>query len=361
LDLSAFLLLWLAACPQVTAMLARVTSLALCAAVVRASGDSGAAQAVPPQGEGSALRGSAPSSPLSSTAVVQDLPSWCRFVPDLFKGIACTGGGPGKSPPTPLPPVHGTVPAWCQFVPSEYQSAACRGSGAGCLCSDWCSATPLISQQWNPECCACEGSSPTPVPPNRTGAGNRTVPAWCQFVPSDFKREACRGSGPGCKCSDWCSATPSWSQEWNPECCGCIGDSPTPSPPSPPSPPSQDDTQNGTVPAWCRFVPEDDKKDACRGSGPGCKCLEWCSATPSFSQQWNPECCGCVGGSPLPSQNSTEVGMVPAWCQFVPSDYKSQACRGTGPGCKCSDWCDATPNESQKWNPECCGCSGHSP
>merc|ERR1712207_80507 len=80
-----------------------------------------------------------------------------------------------------------------------------------------------------------------------------------------------------------------------------------------------------------------------------------------LSRQWNPECCGCEGGSLPTHQNGTEQGLVPAWCKFVPSDLRSEACRGSGPGCKCSDWCSATPLASQQWNPECCGCGSHAP
>merc|ERR1712061_524555 len=108
------------------------------------------------------------------------------------------------------------------------------------------------------------------------------------------------------------------------ECCGCVGDHARQ---SPPSLPHDGDTQNGTVPAWCEFVPSDYKKEACRGSGPGCRCADWCGATPSLSQEWNPECCGCMGKHPSaapkspPSQGGTRNGTAPAWCHFVPSDY----------------------------------------
>merc|ERR1712084_194614 len=93
------------------------------------------------------------------------------------------------------------------------------------------------------------------------------------------------------------------------------------------APPSQGDTRNGTVPAWCQLIPDDYKEEACRGSGPGCQCSEWCISTPPFSRQWNPECCGCEGGSLPTHQNGTEQGLVPAWCKFVPSDLRSEACR----------------------------------
>jgi len=337
----------------------------LCGGIPRRHRENSAAQVGDPQGEPPSLRGTSPSAlkTNSTLADVPDFPAWCRFVPDLFRSTACGSSRPSPFQLDPVPPSGGrirnrTAPAWCDYVPSEYQDGACRGSGAGCTCSDWCSATPLESQQWNAECCACQDSRSAPAAPKKNDTKTRTVPSWCQFVPSELQKQACRESGPGCKCSEWCSATPSWSREWNPECCGCTGNVPAP---SPPLPPRQDATQNGTMPAWCHFIPEDLKAEACHGSSWGCKCSDWCSATPPFSRQWNSECCGCKGTTPQASQNGTRQGMLPAWCHFIPGDFKSEACKGSGPGCKCSSWCKATPLTSRQWNTECCGCGSQNP
>mmetsp|Transcript_48351 Transcript_48351/g.121796 ORF Transcript_48351/g.121796 Transcript_48351/m.121796 type:complete len:316 (+) Transcript_48351:48-995(+) len=227
-----------------------------------------------------------------------------------------------------------TVPLWCRLVPNEHQGVACQSTTLECKCSEWCNAMLPESQQLNPECCGCTRGSQIHVPPDQDGTQNGTAPAWCQFIPVDYESEACHGSSSHCKCSDWCSTTPLWSQSWSPECCGCRGSHPRQFPPS---------------------LPHD--VEARNSTAPGCNCSDWCSSSPLLSWQWNPECCGCEDGSPPPSYNGTQQGMLPTWCQFVPSDYKTEACHGTSPGCKCSEWCSATPLVSRQWNPECCGCS----
>merc|ERR1711948_98047 len=69
-----------------------------------------------------------------------------------------------------------------------------------------------------------------------------------------------------------------------------------------------------------------------------------------------------MGETPdMPSGNATQNGTVPAWCQFVPTPFQSVACRGSGPGCQYKDWCSSTSVASREWNPECCGCSADLP
>merc|ERR1712060_535259 len=48
---------------------------------------------------------------------------------------------------------------------------------------------------------------------------------------------------------------------------------------------------------------------------------------------------------------------VPSWCQFVPAEFQSAACRGSSAaGCTCSNVCKDIPAGSWSDNPECCGC-----
>merc|ERR1719436_441825 len=115
------------------------------------------------------------------------------------------------------------------------------------------------------------------------------VPSWCMFVPEQHRESACRGSSGGCSCKAFCKEqVPSFSWQYNPECCSCAAASSV-------------ELQSGTeafvalasarprqVPSWCRNVPPQERKDACRGSHHGCSCQGFCAQIPSFTFHWNP-------------------------------------------------------------------------
>merc|ERR1719229_2018204 len=138
------------------------------------------------------------------------------------------------------------------------------------------------------------------------------------------------------------------------------------------------------APSWCQFVPAQFQSAACRGSNAaGCACSNFCKDTPAESWSNNPECCGCQAsqsgtasandaGSTGTAQPGTgasgrmaaflgsanlTASASPSWCQFVPAQFQSAACRGSiAAGCACSNFCKDTPAESWSNNPECCGC-----
>merc|ERR1712039_515368 len=180
------------------------------------------------------------------------------------------------------------------------------------------------------------------------------VPAWCQYVPDDEKTAACRGTDAGgCTCDGSCSEIPAGSWQWNPQCCGCGAGANTTSAALMVSNVEDANVEDMTVeplaaPAWCRYVPDDEKTTACRGTNAGgCTCDGSCSDIPTGSWQWNPQCCGCGAGaksieavtmkSAVEDVTSEPLAlMVPAWCRYVPDDERTVACRGTNPGgCTC--------------------------
>mmetsp|Transcript_143310 Transcript_143310/g.457978 ORF Transcript_143310/g.457978 Transcript_143310/m.457978 type:complete len:466 (-) Transcript_143310:325-1722(-) len=221
-------------------------------------------------------------------------PSWCGWIPKAVQGGSCAENANGSASSgdyaqaaTGSSEVSGDVPAWCRWVPDAFKKDACRGSSLGCTCSSWCADTPSASQKWVPECCGCGTGSGTNSSVNHTrsdGSSNsgrssgEGVPAWCRYVPTSLQNDACLIGGKGCRCRDWCDATPSRSQRWNPECCGCAAAAPGN---ESHSQDGEDAGPAGTVdgqrlPAWCRWVPDAFKKDACRGSSEGCTCSDWC-------------------------------------------------------------------------------------
>merc|ERR1712151_522102 len=127
---------------------------------------------------------------------------------------------------------------------------------------------------------------------------------WCQFVPTPFQSVACRGSGDGCQCKDWCSSTSVASRKWNPECCGCSADLP--------SSPGSDSGEG--------CVDEDRECGAWAQAGQ-------CSANPDYMQQKCKSSCGLCR-SPAetpgsPGQHDTQRGKVPAWCRYVPTPSRA--------------------------------------
>jgi hypothetical protein len=174
-----------------------------------------------------------------------------------------------------------------------------------------CSTNPdYMQQNCRFACGVCRSPTETPDMPRGNATQNGTVPAWCQFVPTPFQSVACRGSGPGCQCKDWCSSTSVASREWNPECCGCSADLPF-------SPGSGDGG---------RCADEDAQCSAWAQAGQ-------CSANPDYMQQNCRFACGLCR-SPTetpdtPARHSTQQGRVPAWCQFVPTPFQSMACGGS--------------------------------
>merc|ERR1719433_799433 len=106
------------------------------------------------------------------------------------------------------------------------------------------------------------------------------------------------------------------------------------------------------APAWCRYVPDDEKSTACRGTNAGgCSCDGSCSDIPSGSWQWNPQCCGCGAQGKTQPKEAVEAMVfrptalaVPAWCRYVPDGEKTAACRGTDAGgCTCDGSCSDIP------------------
>jgi len=205
----------------------------------------------------------------------------------------------------------------------------------------------------------------------------RAVPAWCHYVPAEYRSVACRGSsGAGCTCRAFCQDTPSVSWSNNPECCGCGAEHPAlenaSSAASTGGKGFSDGSAAKAVPAWCQFVPAEYQSVACRGSsGVGCTCQGFCVDTPPASWSNNPECCACTA-SRSTHANTTAADpatasvvaeqlaamTVPAWCHFVPAQFQSAACRGSsGSGCTCKSFCESTARGSWSNNPECCGCS----
>mmetsp|Transcript_95114 Transcript_95114/g.248117 ORF Transcript_95114/g.248117 Transcript_95114/m.248117 type:complete len:539 (-) Transcript_95114:62-1678(-) len=270
------------------------------------------------------------------------------------------------------------LPTWCRWVPADFELEACRA--AGCQCQSWCDASPTISWEWNPQCCACNSES-TGNEPNTHGddAGTELgaasfglqFPTWCRSVPHHIQEDACRNRFEGCKCRRWCASTPSVSREWNPQCCGC----------TPASIGNQLDrtgldvglvlatvARDPRFPTWCRWVPESFREVACRGSSKGCKCQSWCDDWPAVFWEWNPECCACgvqdsrnqVRRDDLNVPMSVAaVGLeehFPTWCRWVPEKFRENACHGSSTACSCQSWCDSTPAVSQEFNPKCCGC-----
>jgi len=211
-----------------------------------------------------------------------------------------------------------SVSSWCQYVPDPFKSFACRGGGA------------------------TSSDHPTQPPRSQDGTQNGTVPSWCKFVPTTFQSVACHGSGRGCRCADWCSSTSTESRRWNPECCGCSEDM------QPPSGAEVCVDQAAQCGAWAK--------------------AGQCSANPEYMHQHCKLACGlCEAPTPAAwgdssrDQNSTQNGTVPAWCQFIPTNFQSVACHGSGRGCQCADRCSGSSTESQRWNPECCGCLHRNP
>merc|ERR1712151_380312 len=174
-----------------------------------------------------------------------------------------------------------------------------------------------------------------------------------------------------------CSSNPEYMRQNCKSSCSLCG-----SPVQTPSAPAGHGTQNGTVPAWCQFVPTPFQDVACRGPSRSCQCKDWCRSTSAASRQWNPECCGCSadlpsslgsdGGvrctdedsqciawakagqcsanpafmrrscksscnlcgspdqAPRPAEHHhVQNGTVPAWCQFVPTPFQGVACGGS--------------------------------
>jgi hypothetical protein len=221
---------------------------ALCTMLSSVRGDGDAAQSVQGTG-GASLRGTVEPRPDIGNEFVQmsaQVPSWCQFVPDTFKGVACTGARVSTPEPEDAQTSgnatqNGTVPAWCQFVPTPFQSVACRGSGSGCQCKDWCSSTSVASREWNPECCGC--SADLPFSP---GSG--------QCTDEDVQCSAWAQAGQ-------CSTNPDYMQQNCRFSCGLCR-----SPTETPDTPARHSTQQGRVPAWCQFVPTPFQSVACGGS-----------------------------------------------------------------------------------------------
>ena len=117
--------------------------------------------------------------------------------------------------------------ACSQCVPQEFCSTACPGSGRSFTRKATCSSTSVESRAWNQECCGCSGNSPTQLPLLQLRAAfTGTAAAWCQYVPQEFCSAACQGSGRSCTCKATCSSTCVESRTWNPESCGCGGNTP---------------------------------------------------------------------------------------------------------------------------------------
>merc|ERR1712187_704897 len=96
------------------------------------------------------------------------------------------------------------LPAWCQYVPQEFRTMACQGNGRSCKCEETCNSTSVESRRWNPECCGCAESAPVQALVDLSAAAQGPVPAWCQYVPQQYRTVACHGNGRSCTCKETC-------------------------------------------------------------------------------------------------------------------------------------------------------------
>lgn len=245
-------------------------------------------------------------------------------------------------------------PKWCKYMPEATHGENCEEGSETCECQFWCAVTPSKSQGWNPKCCGCEAAKWSKQSKDGGDDLNATKstlerPAWCRWVPNAANLEMCqRGGDKGCECKSWCWAMPRKSQQWNPKCCGCEEDG------------ALGGTVTGVKPKWCQYMPPSTYGKFCKGDrGEVCQCRGWCHSTPQASRPWNPECCGCPAeaeGDSDDGKDAKSVDGMPAWCKWVPDSAKRESCKSGA--CTCDDdLCTHTPENSDKWNAKCCGCS----
>jgi len=201
----------------------------------------------------------------------------------------------------------------CQHHADTYtealvEKASNRSQGS---CAGWCTNLPEKSWKWYPLCKGCIAEDPS------TG---QDMPAWCRLVP-----QASRDKISLCSGSEGTAALP--ADDGGPE------------------------AQDLTVPKWCQAIPVLARTGLCKGGS--CNCTDVCVNVPAGDQAQSPDCCGCG----TVDWHEGEQPQVPAWCKYVPEQYRNDKCKPESHSCQCKDWCSAEPLSARAWTPECCGCS----
>jgi len=244
-----------------------------------------------------------------------------------------------------------SLPAWCEEIPVEHRNESC--SGQACKCVSWCHWVPGFAREWVPDCCGCEGRSPSF---DQVSPAYEPAPEWCELVPVQVRSGACKGFSQ-CMCQDWCAGVPPKAWHAHLGCCACL---------SPGSADVASSAHSLVEPAWCDSVPPASREDSCRSSR--CTCEASCeNDVPSFTWKWNRNCCGCaaatgavtekVGALVLFAAAVASPHDMPSWCLLVAEDKRGDACWKGAPACACQGWCQEQASPSM-WHlsPECCGC-----
>jgi len=330
------------------------------------------------------------------------LPTMWGYDPNC---CACTGEGASAPAPTPYsgPRKH---PVYCRdLTASGISSPWCAGEST-CKCQPYCSSSSPASWGWDPQCCACgedtteapTESSETPTegsasigPPLPTAEGGALEhPSYCANVPPGTLLPWCTGPA-SCKCELYCKASvmpANWGVD--PNCCGCSSEGAAEEEPSPATAPNASAPVTYgplTHPKYCDSLPKGAPALAwCEGENT-CACQDYCTLSVAPSNWgWDPNCCACssaeieqqskamddevameaagmaadVGGGSGSAPVSLAVVKrlrLPAYCAYIGEAAKPEACKtGTG-GCTCDAFCKQyVPQQSWKYNPQCCGC-----
>eukprot|EP00405_Crypthecodinium_cohnii_P043435 CAMPEP_0206584134 /NCGR_PEP_ID=MMETSP0325_2-20121206/35530_1 /ASSEMBLY_ACC=CAM_ASM_000347 /TAXON_ID=2866 /ORGANISM="Crypthecodinium cohnii, Strain Seligo" /LENGTH=306 /DNA_ID=CAMNT_0054091211 /DNA_START=46 /DNA_END=963 /DNA_ORIENTATION=- len=189
-------------------------------------------------------------------------------------------------------------PLYCESLGSTAASPWCLGESS-CRCESYCEHS-MSKESWDfePDCCACAGSTLGFLQVDRSFSMDSREPLKALSHPLYCKNAAfsaapsvyCKGAST-CKCSGHCKKVSAKSWGWDPTCCGCASASfvQAVAATNPPAAP-----QGQRRPTFCEFLPSSAESPACLEEVSTCSCSSHCNTEVPISHwAWQPTCCGC--------------------------------------------------------------------